>query len=70
MSKRIKVCIDFIPIEEGLPDDFKHCHSIRADGEWCIAERYDDLWEYSGAEVSCPIRDITHWAYIPEVRDV
>ena len=62
----IKVEIDFIPVEDQLPDDYLMVYVI--DGPTLyVSVGYRAHGEWEGSNIASPL-SITHWAEIPEIE--
>ena len=67
MPKHIKVELDFIPVEERLPEAGYIAFTIR--GAIPITAGYvttDGVWMH-GHFANCSIGTVTHWAEIPKI---
>ena len=65
MSEHIKVELDFIPVEERLPDEGLNVAVING---WMLMTAYQEdevWWDVTGP---CVLEAVTHWAEIPEIK--
>jgi hypothetical protein len=67
MSEHIKVELDFIPVEERLPEPSatKRLLVLREDGNVLDASFWGGVFLSAGAHKAWPV---THWAEIPEMK--
>ncbi len=65
--KHIKVELDFMPVEEKLPDDFRF-YDVLEYGQWYVlrARFCGKQW----LDVNVDVVDVTHWAPIPDLTNV
>ena len=69
--KHIKVGLDFIPVEERLPER-EGSYYVRVDG-YPFAQPVEvvwaaGVWSYS-VDVAYGQEDVTHWANIPTIKE-
>ena len=77
MDNHIQVTLDFMPVEEAMPRRGVCAFSevvlvLYFNGHDIALAQYDTdgcVWEYADAEVSSPIQGVTHWAYIPQIKE-
>ena len=65
---RIEVMLEFIPVEERLPDNFREFYDVLEYGAWYkLRAQFDgELWYDS----NCDEVDVTHWAEVPVIKEV
>ena len=68
MAEHIKIELDFIPVEERLPEGNMLFILLSEDARWSVGYYYrtEKEWrEWTGTSI--PVR-VTHWAEIPEMK--